>query len=172
MMRPVGTAGESEAAELAGLMEAYVAAHERLLGLAREHRAALARASASELERCLDQQRTVAEEVRGLDARRAALSARLVPSAVGGGATLSRLAQILPEAARGRVAALGERLMELVGAIQRENGIAAQAARRLAGHLDGVLQQVAQAGHPTRVYTPRGRLSAGGPVVCGLDLVR
>jgi len=160
--------------ELEMLLERYIGLHERILELTREHRAALSSADGRAIASCLTRQHEIWAEVRELDRERGRLAMRMQPgpSAPGTQPTLSDLAKRLPDPSRRRALALAAHLKDLLTSIQRQSGVVQSATRTLLAHMDGVMQQVVRTVNRARVYTTRGTLAAGGPVVCGVDLVR
>ncbi len=160
--------------ELETLLERYIQLHELVLELTREHRVALSRADGTAIAACLARQHELRAHVRELDQERGRLSLRMGPSPTLAGQqpTLSDLARRLPEPARHRALARAAHLRDLLTSIQRQTGIVQNATRALLAHVDGVMQQVVRTLNRARVYTTRGTLAPGGPVVCGVDLVR
>ncbi|MEX2218491.1 MAG: flagellar export chaperone FlgN [Phycisphaerales bacterium] len=150
------------------LLADLVAAHEHLLALAGEQRAALSRADARAAEDAARRQADAARHIAHLDAERRRLVAQIAPGAAL--PTLTSLAARFPEPLRARIAAIAARLRELLARIQEEQRILRAATSALIAHMDGLMQQVARALTNPGVYGPRGRTDATPAPPCGLDL--
>lgn len=155
-------------AALESLLGEMIATHERMLTVAREHRAALARADSRAIQDCISRQATLVQTAAELDQRRKALALAISPSTPA--TTILALAQKLPQPAR--ALELASRLKQTLLTLQRENRILKTATEALLGHMDGLVQQVARALSQTRLYSPRGRIESPGPVPCGIDLTQ
>jgi hypothetical protein len=154
--------------QLEQIMADLVAAHEALLALAAEQRAALSRADAAAVESAARRQADLAREVARLDESRRRLITALFP-----GTTTTNMATVaaaLPEPARARLTAAGRQLRELLTRLQSEQRTLRTATHALVAHMDGLMQQVARALSSAHLYGPRGRLDHAPAPPCGLDL--
>ncbi len=160
--------------ELELLLERYIALHENLLELTRQHREALSKVDAHAVAACLAQQHGLMVQVRELDQARTRLARTLNVKIAASNKppTIADLAQHLPEPSRARALSLAARLRELLTIIQKQSHVVQAATRTLLAHMDGLMQQVVRSVNRARVYTTRGTIASDGPVVCGVDLVR
>ena len=151
------------------LLAALIAAHERLLALTAEHRAAIARADGAKAQDCARRQSELSGEIATLESERRTLAIRIFPGSAGA-PTLAALAQHLPDPLRSRIVRIAARLRELVLKIQEELRVIRSATSAVIAHMDGLMQQVAKALSHAGLYGPRGRLDHAPPAPCGLDL--
>lgn len=156
------------ARELIDVLFAYVAIHEQLLALTREHRVALAGADGGAIGAALERQHILRAALGSLDTRRIAVTAALSPARRG--ITLAELAALLPAPAQAEAGELAERLRALLIEIQRESGVIQRASRTLIAHVDGIMQGIARSLDRARMYGPAGRIAMSRPAVCGVDL--
>lgn len=159
------------------ILERLIAAHESLLALTGEHRAAIARADGAATQECARRQAELAQQIGKLETERRALVTALVPTAPVPPAkplSLAALAALFPEPVRARITAFAARLRELLLRVQEENRVIRTATHALIAHMDGLMQQVAKALSHAGVYGPKGRMDqppAVTPAACGLDLL-
>jgi flagellar FlgN protein len=155
-------------AHLEQIMADLVAAHESLLALAAEQRAALSRADSAAVESAARRQAALAHEVARLDETRRRVIALLLPGSTT--TSMAAVAAALPEPARTRLTAVGRRLRDLLARLQDEQRVLRTATTALVAHMDGLMQQVARALSSANLYGPRGRLDHAPSPPCGLDL--
>jgi FlgN protein len=155
---------------LEDVLTRMIGAHEQLLGLAGEHRAAMSRADGALVQRLAMQQAELARQIGDLEAERRRVVSLLIPGVATSQPTFAVLTTQLPEPARGRIAGLGRRLRELLLKVQAEHRVIRSATHALIAHMDGLVQQVARALSQAGVYGPRGRLDHVPAAPCGLDL--
>lgn len=144
------------------------AAHRQLLDLVLEHRHAISKGDAAAIQECLTRQGLLAPGMAELERSRR----RIVVAICGKpDATISDVTAKLPESLRAPISASAARLKSVLSAIQRENGIVRAATQSLIAHIDGLMQQVARALSHAGTYGRQGRVEAGGPTPCGLDMM-
>jgi hypothetical protein len=162
----------AQSAELRALLGELVAAHESMIALNAEHRAALTAADAARLRACVEGQAAAAARLAELDARRAALVRSVVgglspqrallagppgtPGITGHELTLSQLAQRLAEPERSGVLSTAARARELMGRAQRQRAALHEASRSLLGFTTSLIAMVARAVSHTGTYTRPG----------------
>ena len=157
-------------------MAGLITAHESLLALAAEHRAAITRADGAAVEDCARRQAELARAIAIQETERRHLLAKIFPARSGGvdpRTPFAALAALLPEPFRARIAACAARLRELILRLQHEHRIIRSATTAIVAHMDGLLQQVAKALSHAGLYGPKGRLDQPAhapPAPCGLDL--
>lgn len=133
------------------LLGELIGAHERLLALAREHRAALSRADSAAIAACIRAQNEAVQGVAAIEARRMAVVTSMADLA-GAPPTLSSIIARLPAGARDRLTALGERLRSLLTTLHREQEVLRTAAEALAAHMDGLMRQIGRRLSHTGTY--------------------
>lgn len=148
-----------------------VSAYEALEALAAEHRAAISRADGNAVEACARREAELAARLADLEQRRRAI-ADAVADKPGQRVTIAAVIERLPEPARSRAARSADRLRELVRRVQRDYATIRQATRSIVAHIDGLVQQVSRRLGGGSTYGPAGRVEAGGPVACGIDITR
>lgn len=155
--------------ELERLLAGLIAAHEDLLRLAVEHRAAIATADSARLQTCIESQQRTLGRLAELDLQRRRLTAAAaLPSDVQ--PTLSVLAERLPEPVRGRALAAAGRLRELINAVHREARTVRQATHALLGHMEGLMRQIGRRLSEAGTYGRAGGVIAAPPLPCALDV--
>lgn len=173
--------GEAEVAELESLLEHLLREHEELLTLAGTHRAAIAAADPHSLGTCVQRQAEVARRVEELEQRRMAVMARVGErmkklakgkpiEAVPDRPTVSWLAKSLAEPVRTRLVALADRLRELLARLQKEHAALREASVALAGHMEGLMRQLANRLSHAGTYGRRGLVESRVQVISALDL--
>src|SRR5205823_8220969 len=109
------------AQDLEALIAGFTRAHERMLELTVEHRAAVSRADGKAMERCMQEQARVAGQIAELDLKRRRLMAPAHPlGSPGGSLTLTAIAEGLAEPDRGRIMRSAAGLREGLLRLQRE----------------------------------------------------
>lgn len=155
--------------ELERLLADLIGAHEDLLRLTVEHRAAIAAADSRRLRVCIDAQTGTLGRLAELDERRRRLVAAAALPA-GGEPTLSAVAERLPEPLRGRTLAAAGRLRELIAAVHREARTVRQATHSLLSHMEGLMRQIGRRLSEAGTYGRAGGVIAGPPLPCALDV--
>jgi hypothetical protein len=153
-------------ANLESTLAELIAAHEELLAVIQEQRAAISRADGVAVEATSFRQRMCARRIADIETRRQSLVAALSGARE---TTLTQISMHLAEPLRTRIAALAQRLREVLVCLQEQNRVLGLAARVLVGHVDGLMQQVSRRLGEAGTYGRQGRLSAG-PIRGGLDM--
>lgn len=155
-------------ARLRRLLADLIEAHEALLEASGAHREAIRRA---DTEGMLDAQRRVervCERIAALDGVRQGLTAEIDPDRPD--ATLSSLAEGLPEAERAEALERAARLRELILRAHAEQRRLRAATESMLSHVRGIVQQIRQQLNHAGTYGRAGRVEAGATVVTGLDM--
>lgn len=168
-----GLSPASLAAELAPLLSAMTSTAEAYLSALRDHRDAVRRADPSAMGEAMAREAQCLQQLSKLeDSRR-----RLVQKAEAAGfwpgkgpITLTGLAAKAPDDRKGLLVAAAAHLRGLMQDATREQGILRQAATALAGHVEGIVRQVAQSLSHTGTYGRMGVVAAGPAVISALDL--
>lgn len=167
---------ETIGAELEGLIALLTERHTGLLAAVKDHRAALSKADAEAIERCVHRQNDHVQAIAELERRRLAVLTRLAEvtgqdkAQASQKPTITWAAGLLPEPARGRVLAAGAALKERLVELSVQTKVVRQAAEAVAGQMEGLLRQVAQRLSHAGTYNPRGRVEARTQVVTSLDI--
>ncbi|MEL7473561.1 MAG: flagellar export chaperone FlgN [Planctomycetota bacterium] len=150
-----------------------VQSHERLLELTVQHRAAIARSSAPELDALVRAQHTEIKRIAELEQHRR----QAVRELVGGlprrapQPTIETVLQRVAGEVRERIGGLAERLRGLLTRLQRERAIVQRATASLVSHMEGLMRQVAASLSPSGAYAASGRVEAPRqPIAAGLDV--
>lgn len=167
---PTRASSKDPISGLEAVLSSMIDAHEQMLVIAGNHRAAIARADGHGVQDCVEHTGVLAARVAELELQRRAIIAGLVKPGRGEKPTVSMVAAGFPEPARGRVLALASQLRDLLIRLRQEMRVIKSATQSLVAHMDGLMQQVVRALSQTRLYDPRGRIDPGGPAACGLDL--
>ncbi len=154
--------------QLEDLLAELLRAHEALLELAAEHRAALSRADAAAVHACALRHAELARQIESLEFIRRDLIAALAPGRPA--TTITAIAQGLPEPARTRIIAAAARLKDVLLRVQREMAVLRAATQSLVGHMEGLMQQVARVLTQAGTYGRSGRIESRQPLPAGLDL--
>lgn len=170
-------AAPDRGAELERVLNEQLDVYARMLGLAREHRDAIAQADPRRIKACVEAQSETARLAAELEDLRRTLAESLAgprtaprPGVAIPRPTLRAAAERLPEAVRSRVLAAGERLKETLTALHTEHETVRRASLALAAHMDGLVRHVARRLSLTGVYGRAGAVDAGRPVAAALDL--
>ena len=161
--------------QLAGALDALIAAHERLLALAGEHRALLARVDGKGIEALTQRQAELVRQIATLEQqRRAAARAVLGAGPKRGGdpePTIQQVRAALPEPERSAIGVLADRLRGLIERIRHEHRVLRRATGLMLAHMEGLMRQVGQALSHAGTYSRTGSVGAGrATVVSALDL--
>jgi hypothetical protein len=154
--------------QLETLLSDLLRAHEELLALAHEHRAALSRADATAVQACTARHAELAARIERLELARARLVRALAPASPS--PTITSIAQNLPEPARARIIAAAAALKDLLIRVQRELAVLRAATHSLVGHMEGLMQQVARVLTQAGTYGRHGKLDSVQPLPAGLDI--
>ena len=162
---------------LVSLIESLATVNQRLVTICEEHRTALSRADATRLADINARHAAAIAELKALDADRRKLSASAMSAfgtalmrSRGNEPTLSDLVAVLPDAQRPTLMARIDDVRSLVRSVERSTGSLKMASRQLASHMEGLLRVVATRLNHSGVYGRSGVVSAGAPVMSGLDL--
>lgn len=153
---------------LESVLAELVLAHETLLGLAGEHRAALTGADPTTLGSVVERTGVCLERIAALeDERRTLVSG----DARNAGPSLAELADLAPANRSGRVRELGDTLRGLLERVRLEHGAIREASSSLADHMRGLMRQVSARLSHSGTYSPSGTVDPGREqVVSGLDV--
>lgn len=149
-------------------LESMIGVHERLIGLAGEHRRAIGSADGKVLDDVVVRTETALRELTELETER-----RRIAGACGVGASpkAEELAALMPEEEGERVRTLADRLRELVGRLRGEQAAVREASVALARHAQALIEQVAGSLSHAGTYSPGGRVEAGrSPIVTAMDV--
>lgn len=154
------TTVELEARALADTLSELQPALRRLIELSERKLAALRRADAGALARCAQAEKELLDSLQLIERRRHAVLARLAqqlrwPPAAG--ATLSQIADRLPEPISSVIRVRIAPLRDLASHLEKTNRLAASVARGLHQHLRALFADVARASQETVVYGPHGQ---------------
>ena len=133
--------GRAVAARLERILDDMSRAHDELLTISGEHRAALARADEEAIGSCRGRHEQTAARVRDLEQERAA-AARMIGSRGQGCPTIGEVARALPAKEGERLNAAADRLRERVVRLRRENEVTRIATESLLRHVRGIVAQV------------------------------
>lgn len=154
------------------VLESLAAEHESLIALARGHREALRKADSPAIARIATLRAEANERIVELDRERARLVDEIAKSLGLPSVNLTVRALIArlggPSAAR--LSALAQRLRSLIEEARQEQSALREATATLAGHLGGLLAQVAQTCAVARTYTARGRMAQGIALPAAMDI--
>ncbi|MEO0715422.1 MAG: flagellar protein FlgN [Planctomycetota bacterium] len=168
------TATMRPAEALAAHLLAMIAAHEHLLTLAAEHRAAISRADGPAVEKLSAQQTELVRAVATLEQHRRAAARAVVGERPARGSpepTIQRVLALLPEPDRTTIATHSAKLRALVERVQEEHRVVRRATTLMLSHMEGLMRQVAQALSHAGTYSRAGSVPAGSAqVVSSLDL--
>ncbi|MFG0305998.1 MAG: flagellar protein FlgN [Phycisphaerales bacterium JB040] len=151
-----------------GVLGELVLAHETLLALAGEHRAALTGADPKALGSVVERTGACLERIAALEDERRGL---VCADPATPGPTLAELADLAPADRGGRVRELGGRLRSLLEKVRLEHGAIREASESLAGHMRGLMRQVSARLSHAGTYSAGGTVDPGRQqVVSGLDV--
>lgn len=163
--------------KLETLIDSLASVNRRLVTICEEHRVALSQADAARLADINARHAAAINELKLIDADRRKLSASALSAfgaslkrSKGNEPTLSDLVAVLPDAQRPTLMARIDEVRTLVRSVERSTGTLKMASRQLASHMEGLLRVVATKLNHSGVYGRSGVVSAGAPVMSGLDL--
>lgn len=168
------TPADDAARELESTLERMIEAHEALLALTRQHRAAISKADAKALGAIAAEQHAQIRRIGELEqARRAAVralmtrpSGRRAPEP-----TIAQVLECLHGPMRERLGNLAERLRGVLTRLRDEREIVKRATANLVSHMEGLMRQVAASLSASGAYGRSGRVEAPTqPIATGLDL--
>lgn len=170
-----GAAAESRmdaaAEELDQVLRGLIAAHEELLALATAHRSAIGRADVRALADVTNAQAAVMERVGELERQRQAIVAVMArASGVSGRPTVTQLVKLLEDPIRARLAALADRLREVLNRLHAEHKALREAAEALSGHMEDLMRQVCRKLSHAGTYARSGVVDTSAPVMTALDV--
>ncbi len=173
---PTATAldpADPRVSELESLVARFIAVYEQMLGLVRRRHAAMRGARTNEIAECIARESDAIQQIAELEKQRLRLVGSLAQD-LGSPSKqytrLSWLAERAPESCRARMTEQAQRLRGLIEEVHRENQLVGTAARALALHMEGLMQQLAARLNHAQTYTRRGSVTPGNTVVSALDL--
>jgi hypothetical protein len=155
-------------AQLESLLAELLAAHEDLLALTQDHRAALARADGPAVQACTARHAHIAQRIETLEFTRRRLIHALAPASPS--ATITSVADSFPEPARNRIIEAAAKLRALLLRVQHEVRVLRAATQALVGHMDGLMQQVARVLSTAGTYARSGKIESAHPLPASIDL--
>ncbi|MBL0928179.1 MAG: flagellar protein FlgN [Phycisphaerales bacterium] len=161
------------AAALEGVLRDLVSEYEQLLELARGRDAAIRRADVRSLAGIVETENAAVQRIAEIEKRRVAVVGSLAerlgsPDRVG--TPVSWLEARMAEPVRSRIAALAQRLRDLMDGVLAINTRCRQAAEMLSSHMEGLLRAVTARLNHSGTYGRRGLVEAGVQVVSAVDL--
>lgn len=151
---------------LDALLSGLIDEHRQLLGLTRDHRAALSTADAQALKAVVEQTGAVIQRVNTIETERQQLVAR--PD--GRPSTMDELLAAVNAADRQRLTQRAGTLRDLIRTVQQEQEAVRIASEALATHMRGLMQQVASKLSHAGTYGRAGRVEPVATVMTGLDI--
>lgn len=161
--------GAVDVERLDGLLAQLENEHQLLLGLAQEHKAALAHASVDDLKKITMRTSESLMRVARIEQQRQALIARQGEPID----TLDQLLERFGDDDRARISERRIRLRALIERVRDEQLAVKLASENLANHMRGLMKQVGASLSHTGTYSRGGSVDVGRTqVVSGLDTVR
>ncbi len=159
-------------AELPGLLDRLIAAHEGWLAALADHKAAIGHADTRAIGAAVERERGFAELVQTLENERRALLG--IPASVktGQGPTITELARTRGAGERDALLERAGKLKALIEKVRREQSIVREASASVLGHMRGLMAHLASRLSHAGTYGAAGRVEAGPCVVSGLDIRR
>jgi chromosome segregation ATPase len=143
-------------AELDTLLQQLIAEHEKLLRQLEAQHAAMKKLDVRGLEEACDQQQATRMRITSLESRRRLVTTQLATALrIPSPATLTRLAQAMPQA-RGRLLELRGRLKTLMTQISTRSYVAGRLAGAVLGHLNTAVRLLSGAVEQAGLYTKQG----------------
>ncbi len=147
--------------------------NERLERLADDYEHALRTADTPSLAACVSSQNEAIQEIATLDQERDALVRELglrlgIPP--GGRLRITELAERLPGELRERLLRVATPLRESLERLGERHELLKQATEQIAGHVEGLMRQVASASSHAGTYGRRGSVESGTGVITALDV--
>lgn len=175
------TLDHATATALADLLSRMAEAHQTLLEVSAEHRAALSAADNQALSAALEKQAHTLQTLALLDGERRELVRKAIaqePSlraADRAGKPEPRLRDLiphLPEPVRAHLRTAAEQVLHLGERARREQLAVGHASARLSEHMDGLVRMICRKLGAAGVYGRDGRISLGPTPASGLDTTR
>lgn len=175
------TLDHTTATALADLLSRMAEAHQTLLDVSKEHRAALSAADNAALSAALEKQAQALHSLAALDSERRELIRRAIAqdpalrAADRAGKPEPRLRDLiprLPEPVRDHLRTAAEQVLALGEHARREQLAVGQASARLSEHMDGLVRMICRKLGAAGVYGRDGRISLGPTPASGLDTTR
>ena len=164
MARPIEQLLEQLDSNLASQIEA----HESLLGLMKQKRAALANAKYQLVSDCCTQENEFVQRISEYEKRRLNLVAEITqvinPSSTQP-LTMLELAQRVAEPTRGKLLVRRKTLRERIEQVQAESRVAKQATEALFGHMQGLVQSIGSLMTGVATYGRGGKRPAAATAV-------
>ncbi len=161
--------GAIDADRLDALLAQLENEHQLLLGLAREHKAALSHASVDELKKITMLTSESLMRIARIEQERQSLMTRQGEPVD----TLDQLLERFGDDDRIRISERRARLRELIERVRDEQLAVKQASENLANHMRGLMKQVGASLSHAGTYSRGGSVEVGRTqVVSGLDTVR
>jgi hypothetical protein len=142
-------------AELESVLSSLIAEQKRLLTEVDRHQDAIKTMNSGEIESSQAAQEVIRARIAGLDGRRALLASQLGSPHKVSSPTLTKLAELYPQA-RARLLAQRDELRDLIVQVQQRNQVAGRVAGAMLRHLNTVVRLLAGAMQQAGVYTKRG----------------
>ena len=154
------------------VLEALAGEHETLIELAKIHREALRKADSPAIARIAELRNETNQRIVALDKERARIVSEIskaigLPSA---NVTVRALISQIGGPASKRLAALAEKLRQLIENARVEQSALREATAAFAGHLGGMLATVIQTCSVAKTYTARGKMAPGIAMPASMDL--
>jgi hypothetical protein len=166
---PAPASPEGTFEQLDIVLRQLVTEHEKLLGLAAEHRRAIAQADAAALGVCLGHQQAIVQKITGLERQRQTI----VHALIRGGNKNVRMSEVTahaPEPMRSRLAGVAAALREILNKLHQEHLALHRAAETLSMHMEGLLRQVCRGLSHTGTYARGGAIDSSVQVVSSMDV--
>lgn len=151
---------------LESLVLALIVEHERLLEAVEHHRLALLRADTALIAGAVQEQTQILERLSVLERERAALA----KDPHGHPATITSLAEAIPDPGRTRLLEMTERLRTLIHQLRDRQAVVRAASHALLTHTQGLMSQVGAALSHAGTYGRAGRIESTTPACAVLDM--
>ncbi|MEM7622069.1 MAG: flagellar protein FlgN [Planctomycetota bacterium] len=158
-------------AELPGVLDRMIGAHEAWLAALELHKVAIASADSAGIDAAVRAEHTHAEAVQTLEAeRRALMGSPARPITGQREMTVTELANTRPEPERGELLDRARSLRALIERVRREQSIVREASSSVLSHMRGLMHQLSSRLSHAGTYGSGGKVAAGPVVVSGLDI--
>lgn len=144
--------------------------HERMVLIAKAHRAAISRADLPAISAIVNQHNDLAQVVAQIERRRATIVAALLGTKNAGDVRMSQVIAASPQASRERLSAITASLRDVLTRLHAEQQAIRAAAQTLATHMEGVMRQVYRAVSHAGTYVRSGRVDTGVQVLSAIDV--
>lgn len=144
--------------------------HERMVLIAKAHRAAISRADLPAISAIVNQHNDLAQVVVQIERRRAAIVASLLGTKSPGEARMSQVIAASPQGSRERLGAITASLRDVLTRLHAEQQAIRAASQTLATHMEGVMRQVYRAVSHAGTYVRSGRVDTGVQVLSAIDV--